>query len=270
MESVYYDPAQERLVFVRQKSTTSFWDQHWGELASQEGLVQSIKAMSEDRNLLGVARRYLQPGARILEGGCGMGGKVYGLKQHGYQAVGVDFAQKTIQAVNRALPELDLRRGDLLDLDFEDQSFDAYYSLGVIEHFYEGYEGLVREAKRVLKPGGLLLIYFPAMSWLRRRKARSGAYPHWQGTPEQLASFYQFALPPASVAAQVKSLGFKLIKGERRDGLRGLKVEGGSLSRPMDMLTRAPGRAGEVLRRMFEPLLKPWAGHSCQLIFRKL
>ena len=132
-----------------------------------------------------------------------------------------------------------------------------------------GFDKVLKEAHRVLKPDGILLIYVPAMSWLRRRKARRGAYPPWQAAKDNLQIFYQFALEPKQVVHQAEESGFELISREQRDGLRGLKVESPRLKKPLDSLTRAPGRAGELARRTLELVLKAWAGHSCQMIFRK-
>jgi len=42
-------------------------------------------------------------------------------------------------------------------LKFPNNFFDGYWTLGVIEHFWEGYNQIIEEAKRVIKPGD---IYF--------------------------------------------------------------------------------------------------------------
>lgn len=42
---------------------------------------------------------------------------------------------------------------DVRKLQFADGFFDGYWSLGVIEYFWEGYNEIVNEVKRVIKPG---------------------------------------------------------------------------------------------------------------------
>ena len=43
---------------------------------------------------------------------------------------------------------------DLDDLPVEDESVDGYWSLGVIEHFYDGYGEILSEMHRVIKRDG--------------------------------------------------------------------------------------------------------------------
>jgi SAM-dependent methyltransferase len=58
--------------------------------------------------------------------------------------------------------------GDVAALPFADETFDIYYSGGVVEHFEEGPERAILEARRVLRPDGILLISVPYLSLMRR------------------------------------------------------------------------------------------------------
>lgn len=99
-------------------------------------------------------RKYL-PGEKgiILEGGCGRAQHVYCMKYNGYNAVGVDFAERTVRAVNEAVPELDVRKCDVRNLPFRDGEIAGYWSIGVIEHFWDGYNEILDEMARVIRDG---------------------------------------------------------------------------------------------------------------------
>ena len=77
-------------------------------------------------------------------------------------------------------PALDIRLGDLRALPFENQSFDGYWSLGVIEHFWGGYQQIAEEMHRVLRKEWFLLLTFLAMTDIRVWKAKRGTYSIWQ------------------------------------------------------------------------------------------
>ncbi len=67
------------------------------------------------------------------------------MQAHGYQSAGVDFAKETIERVKEIIPKLDVRVGDVRDLQFPDNYLTGYWSLGVIEHFWDGYYDILEE-----------------------------------------------------------------------------------------------------------------------------
>jgi SAM-dependent methyltransferase len=82
----------------------------------------------------------------------------------GARPYGVDISEPTVRqaqgAFSNAPAPLRAAAGDVRALPFADDSFDAIYSMGTIEHFDET-EQAVREMARVLKPGGRAIIGVP-------------------------------------------------------------------------------------------------------------
>ena len=57
-------------------------------------------------------------------------------------------------------------RGSVNALPFSDDSFDAVVSADVLCHCRGGPDGCPTELKRVLRPGGRLVVNMPAYQWL--------------------------------------------------------------------------------------------------------
>ena len=96
------------------------------------------------------------PPKRILEGGCGIGKYVIAYRKLGYDIVGVDFSGDTIKRIKEEVDEkLPVYEADVTALPFGDGFFDCYYSGGVLEHFEDGPDCLLKEARRILKKGGI-------------------------------------------------------------------------------------------------------------------
>lgn len=76
--------------------------------------------------------------------------------------VGVDVNREAVERGRPAIPEgtelLAIKKG--ARLDFEDGSFDSVSLIGVLEHVHNQ-QGLLDELRRVLKPGGLLVVNVP-------------------------------------------------------------------------------------------------------------
>jgi SAM-dependent methyltransferase len=100
---------------------------------------------------------------RILDVGCGTGANLKMLARYG-QAEGVDISQQAVAFCReRGLESVKL--GALEQLPYEDESFDLVTALDVIEHLDDDVAGL-REIRRVLRPGGFVLVFVPAFMFL--------------------------------------------------------------------------------------------------------
>jgi SAM-dependent methyltransferase len=100
-------------------------------------------------------------GKRVLEVGAGMGTDARNIIGRGalYTGINVDrgSTEATLQALRVfSLPGTALERS-ATSLDFPDDTFDAVYSFGVLQHIPEVRKA-VAEIQRVLKPGGELLV----------------------------------------------------------------------------------------------------------------
>lgn len=105
---------------------------------------------------------------RILEAGCGLGRWVFYLRKKGYAVWGVELSDQALAKIRPFDTEGYIKKGDVCDLPFANNSFEAVISLGVVEHFEQGPEKALLEARRVLTDHGLLLISIPPDNLLRK------------------------------------------------------------------------------------------------------
>lgn len=104
----------------------------------------------------------------VLEAGCGSGRWLHFFKQHGINAVGIDWSQ-ALQERSRAYdPTVQFDIGDLRELPYPDGVFGAVIALGSPEHVIEGPKRILQELHRVLRPGGVGIISVPYYSLVRR------------------------------------------------------------------------------------------------------
>lgn len=84
------------------------------------------------------------------------------MSKYGY-VVGVDISKEMVEnCQNMGLPA---NCNSITELPFENDSFDLILCLDVLEHLENDLAAL-EELKRVLRPGGLIILSVPAFSWL--------------------------------------------------------------------------------------------------------
>ncbi len=101
--------------------------------------------------------------ARILDAGCGSGRNMVDLARYG-SVTGIELSPTSVEAA-RARGAGEVIEGSVLDMPFEDASFDLAASLDVIEHLEDDVAAM-RELRRVVAPGGSLLVTVPSYPWL--------------------------------------------------------------------------------------------------------
>ncbi len=122
------------------------------------------------QKFVAVASR-LKDGDRVLDLGCGPGSflSILGETQPRVEAIGLDIASSQIEfAMKMVAPRfggrIQFQQHDAseLHLPFPDHSFDAVTSIEMIEHIHPfiAYK-MLEEAKRLLKPGGRILVTTP-------------------------------------------------------------------------------------------------------------
>lgn len=105
---------------------------------------------------------FLAPHMRLLDIGCGPGAITAVLAAHVGQVTGIDIQPRSIAAANELVGEtgignLSFREADMTALPFDDESFDAVFLHAVLYHQdAPTLAGTLAEARRVLRPGGLV------------------------------------------------------------------------------------------------------------------
>lgn len=103
---------------------------------------------------------------RILDAGCGTGGMLARLKEEG-SAYGLDVSPRALALASRRAP-VPLCRGSVGALPFRSGSFAVIVSLDVLYHrMVESEQTALREFRRCLAPGGMLVLNLPAYEGLR-------------------------------------------------------------------------------------------------------
>ncbi len=150
--------------------------------------------------------------ARILDAGCGSGRNMVELARHG-TVTGVELSDTSV-CLARERGAGEVVEGSVLEMPFEADSFDMAASLDVIEHLEDDLAAL-RELRRVVTPGGSLLVTVPAYQWLwsghdeinhhfrrytRRSLQQAGEEAGWQ---QVRTTYFNSLLLPAAILLRV-------------------------------------------------------------------
>jgi SAM-dependent methyltransferase len=127
--------------------------------------------------LLGARLR--RPGLSVLDAGCGTGGFLRWLVS-AYdceRAAGVDLSEEAVELTRIRVPEAELHVAPVSQVPFEDDAFDLVVFNDVLQHIPEDHvAGSLAELRRVLRPGGTLLLRTNGARRARRERTDWRAY----------------------------------------------------------------------------------------------
>ena len=106
------------------------------------------------------AREYIE-GKDVLDIACGEGYGSHMMSNIAANVVGVDISPEVIaHARNRYGDKVTFSVGSCTDIPLSSASFDVVVSFETLEHL-AGHEQMLKEVKRVLRPGGVLILSSP-------------------------------------------------------------------------------------------------------------
>ena len=142
-----------------------------------------------------------QPPGKALDIGCGRGLMLHRLRSHSWQVQGTELSEGAAAYARDAL-RIPITVGKLHDAHFPDAEFDLIIMWHVIEHLHNPREVLA-EVRRILKPGGRLLLAAPNFgSW----EARWGREDWFHlDVPKHLTHF-----TPKSLKRLLREAGFRV------------------------------------------------------------
>ncbi|MEK7136088.1 MAG: class I SAM-dependent methyltransferase [Patescibacteria group bacterium] len=116
----------------------------------------------------------------VLDLGCGTGRHSIFLANQGFDVSAFDLAQDGVDTFKEKVRDLelpiDIQVGDMLDLPYEEESFDAVLSMYTVHHAdLNGLEKTLKNVHKVLKPGGEAFITLTSKetdSWEKYKENR--------------------------------------------------------------------------------------------------
>jgi ubiquinone/menaquinone biosynthesis C-methylase UbiE len=126
-----------------------FYDRHW-----QRFDVSRVRIWKCVRDFTST----LVKNSTVLDVGCGNGKNIKYLLDNDIRAFGIDFSEKLVKVCKRK--KLDVTVGDVLNIPFNDNSFDNIISIAVIHHLQKEEDRIkaLNEMIRVCKNNGKILI----------------------------------------------------------------------------------------------------------------
>lgn len=154
MEKVFYFDTNPRC---------AIWDNMW----TTRTIEQELEACDIETPPRDLFLSLIPKQGKIIDGGCGFGKWVIYLHRRGYDILGIDDNQIAVSRLKEFDPTLKVEKQDILATGYPDNSFDAYISMGVVEHFEDGPQLALNEARRIVKPGGLVFVSVPTVNLMR-------------------------------------------------------------------------------------------------------
>jgi len=164
----------------------------------------------------------LKKNGRFLDVGCSTGFFINAIKNNSsWEVYGVDFGQDAVQFAREKL-HLDVERGNLQDAAFPDRYFDYIHLNNVLEHVPDPLS-LLKECKRIVKPGGTFFLSVP-----NGKNDSRGLIDFYQSEhiPARSVNGHIFFFPSKTLLTLFAEIGFTVKSRKTGSIKRGLRNSG--------------------------------------------
>ncbi|HVD99686.1 MAG TPA: methyltransferase domain-containing protein [Cytophagaceae bacterium] len=143
------------------------WDIYWSAQNNSSNAVYDVIANFYRNNIIrpylnGFLTKHFQKGQKVLHAGCGSGKVDVNIVNY-LSITALDISRPALEIYKKVNGnKATVIQGNIFSLPFSEETFDGIYDLGVIEHFTEEeIQEILLEFKRVLRPGGKIVLFIP-------------------------------------------------------------------------------------------------------------
>jgi SAM-dependent methyltransferase len=221
------------------RDDAGIWDRHWAALSEKESLFGRVASLVRtallSRAVRAFADEHFAKDGIFVEAGCGTAESSSRIDPKGRTLVAMDISRLALRAARRVPVFNGLLQGDLFRLPFRDGTVAGLWNLGVMEHFpTEEGRALLREFARVLRPGGVALLFWPpefgssrlVLAPIEALRSRAGApfrfFPdevnRLRSRAHGIAMLEGTGLEPAVLSLSARALFIHLVVVARKPG----------------------------------------------------
>ncbi len=212
------------LVLIGQEFTTAEQAEYYGNQVHYTDFVNAENSVPEVESRqdgwLDIICEQLEtsrPGliGRLLEIGCGAGDFLAKARKRSFEVYGTEISSVAVQMAKDQFA-LDVRLGELTVEDWGESHFDALALIGVVEHVADPRQLLI-QAWRLLRPGGILLIYTPrycSYDWVAIATAKTLGGVFCRGMDRRVNQAHLQIFPQRTMNALLHSIGFHTLRSD--------------------------------------------------------
>src|SRR3989338_10895408 len=136
------------------RDTIHWYDENAEKYAANIENIPSIELVDRFANAVGKK-------GKVLDAGCAAGRDSRLLKDRNLTPVGIDLYKSIIEIARKKYPDIHFEHGNLLELPFENETFDGVWAHASLLHFEttEEVSKALQEFNRVLKQDGIIHVF---------------------------------------------------------------------------------------------------------------
>ena len=189
------------LMFLNPRLDDDWYKQVYDELYAKPNLNSFWQLLNKLKYI--IDRRIPKRGGKLLDVGCGIGLFLKVKRDEGWEVFGVDIAKGAVE-FSRNTWDLNVKEGRLAEQKYPNDFFDVITMWHYFEHEPDPI-GVLTEANRILKRGGLIIINIPNMDSLEVKVFQERTC-YWSPPA------HVFHYTPETISRILEKTGFKVNK----------------------------------------------------------
>jgi ubiquinone/menaquinone biosynthesis C-methylase UbiE len=156
---------------IDEKIVSRFYDEYCEDIRMTRDQAHRIEFYSTMKYI----ERYLKPGSKVIEIGCGTGVYSLYIASQGYETMAIDISERNLDILKSKITKemlIQVAKMNAKNLStIEDKMYDVTLLLGPLYHLLseQDIEAAINEAKRITKVGGYIFISFLSRDYILMR-----------------------------------------------------------------------------------------------------